>query len=105
MSQELEAGSFELHIHDAHYPHALMDLERPPEVLYGIGDYSVLEKPQLAIIGARRASPYGLALARIAGRIAAECGLVLLRSKNPKRLRNFSFSLANSATALCISAA
>ena len=78
MSQELEPGSFELHIHDAHYPHALMDLERPPEVLYGIGDYSVLEKPQLAIIGARRASPYGLALARIAGRIAAECRLVVV---------------------------
>ncbi|MCX8007741.1 MAG: DNA-processing protein DprA [Coriobacteriia bacterium] len=43
---------------DALYPAQLLRLERPPEVLYCIGDPSLLV-PGLAVVGSRRQTPYG----------------------------------------------
>lgn len=63
---------------DAGYPAALRDLEHPPEVLYGMGDPSMLETMGLGIIGARRPTPYGLVIAAKAGRIAAESGITVV---------------------------
>lgn len=60
------------------YPSRLQELESPPEALYVRGDVSTLGKGGLSIIGARRATPYGLTVAEMAGRIAAECGLVVI---------------------------
>jgi DNA processing protein len=57
------AGGWELRRGDAGYPSCLEDSLRPPAVLYGYGDLSGLV-PGLAVIGARRATPYGLAAAR-----------------------------------------
>lgn len=44
--------------------------------LYVLGNPDVLLDECLSVIGARKATPYGLAAAGMAGRIAAECGLV-----------------------------
>ncbi len=63
---------------DEAYPKVLFELEEPPERLYVIGDPESLTLPSLAVIGARRATPYGLAVAEMAGRIAAECGIALV---------------------------
>ncbi|MBE0416740.1 MAG: DNA-protecting protein DprA [Coriobacteriia bacterium] len=48
---------------DDGYPFELEDLPDPPEVLYGFGDPGLLGGG-LAVIGSRRATPYGLACAR-----------------------------------------
>lgn len=57
------------------YPRALEDLPRPPERLYGMGSPEALDAPSLSIVGARRATPYGLSIAEMAARVAVECGL------------------------------
>ena len=63
---------------DGAWPQALDDLEDPPEWVFGIGSRDVLHESCISIIGARRASPYGLSVARLAGRVAAECGIVVV---------------------------
>lgn len=60
------------------YPSALLDLASPPEVLYGRGDPASLEGPCLSIVGARRATPYGIAIAEMAARVAAEHGVTVV---------------------------
>ena len=63
------------------YPSALEDLdakEGPPEVVRVSGDSSVLQERLISIIGARQATPYGIAVSEMCGRIAAECGLVVV---------------------------
>jgi DNA processing protein len=56
----------------------LLDLQDPPKKLYGRGSIEVLRRPSISVIGARRATPYGLAVAEMAGRIAAESDIVLV---------------------------
>ena len=51
---------------DPGWPAALEDLASPPERLYGLGDPGSLLGPCLSIVGARRATPYGLAVAEMA---------------------------------------
>jgi DNA processing protein len=48
---------------EAAYPFELEDLPDPPGVLYGFGDPALLGGG-LAVIGSRKATPYGLACAR-----------------------------------------
>lgn len=60
------------------YPSRLQEMEHPPEVLYGRGDPELLQTMCLAVVGARRATPYGLAVAEMAGRIAAESGITVV---------------------------
>ncbi|WP_116368469.1 DNA-processing protein DprA [Parahaliea mediterranea] len=62
---------------DADYPSQLKAIYDPPPLLYYRGDASLLQRPQLAIVGARRASGDAL---RAAGEFAAElarAGLVV----------------------------
>ena len=70
--------SFEIERGDPLYPQGLEELSSPPERLFGIGNPKALSCACISAIGARRASPYGLAVASVAGRVAAECGLVLV---------------------------
>lgn len=73
----MSAGVFQLRRDRAGYPPALSTLTRPPRVLYGVGEESVLV-PGLAVVGSRKASPYGLACAtRFAG-WAAERGVTIV---------------------------
>ena len=56
---------------DEGYPAALLDLSAPPRVLWAIGDGAVLRPPVIAIVGTRKATPYGLRVTReIAGALA-----------------------------------
>jgi DNA processing protein len=51
---------------DQEYPQALIDLKRPPESLFTIGDESILALAPnrlVAIVGTRDASPYGVRVA------------------------------------------
>jgi DNA processing protein len=69
---------FEISRDDGAYPPALQSTADPPEVLYGIGDPSILVTPGLAVIGARRATPYGLKCASIFGGWAAGVGVPVI---------------------------
>ena len=60
--------------HDGRYPAALGDLPDPPAVVHVAGDLELFialtapERPAVAVVGARKASPYGLEAARSLGR-------------------------------------
>lgn len=58
---------------------ALADLGTDmPDRLYVIGDVSALAELSVAVIGARRATPYGLACARLAARTCAQMGMAVV---------------------------
>lgn len=63
---------------DERYPDCIRELHDAPSCLYVRGDPGILGQPALSIIGARTATPYGLTLAEMAGRIAAESGLAVV---------------------------
>ena len=63
-------GTFELHPGDALYPETVLELSDVPQTLYVRGNPEVLSTPALSIIGARKASPYGLAVAELAAKVA-----------------------------------
>jgi len=77
MGAKLNGTRFELSRDDPVFPEALRTIPYPPKRLYGIGDVGSLA-PGLAVIGARRATPYGLGCARRFSRIAAEKGVVIV---------------------------
>ena len=68
---------WELRLGEADYPTQLALSPRPPEVLYGIGDPTALV-PGLGVVGARRATPYGLTAARRFAGWAAEHGVSIV---------------------------
>ena len=59
------------------YPEALIHIPNPPACLYTIGNPSAMQEG-IAVIGARRATPYGLACARHFAGIAAEQGICII---------------------------
>lgn len=77
MAKILKGNRFILEKGDDGYPEAFMRLREPPECLYGIGDASSLQEG-LAIVGARRATPYGISCAEHFGGLAAEQGIVII---------------------------
>lgn len=58
-----------IHLSDDRYPPLLREIHDPPDKLYVLGDPDLLQRPQLAMVGARRASAVAL---RLAERFAAE---------------------------------
>jgi DNA processing protein len=69
-----DSAAWEIDRDDDEYPAGLRDLPDPPRRLWGFGDPSLLQ-PGIAIIGSRRASPYGTACAAAFARVAAESGV------------------------------
>lgn len=59
------------------FPESLRAVRNPPEKLYVVGNLEALV-PGLAVIGARKATPYGRSCARRFARIAAEKGIVIV---------------------------
>ncbi|MEO6877435.1 MAG: DNA-processing protein DprA, partial [Gemmatimonadaceae bacterium] len=56
---------------DDRYPAALRELHDPPPVLWTIGSWDTLRAPVVAIVGTRRATPYGQRITReLAGALA-----------------------------------
>lgn len=62
---------------DEDFPPLLETIAQPPAALFVVGDASLLLHPQVAIVGARRASPAGLAHARAFARQLGQAGLVV----------------------------
>ena len=73
----LKGPRFEIGQEDACYPDALRAIDQPPKRLYVMGDPGAM-RPGLAVVGARRATPYGKSCARQFARIAAEKGVCII---------------------------
>lgn len=76
-SASLEGPRFELALGDPEYPSCLASIPNPPKRIYGIGDVGALG-PGIGIIGARKASPYGISCAEHFARHAARRGLTIV---------------------------
>lgn len=74
-SNLLAGPRHELHPGDELYPQALLDIPQPPQTLYVVGAPEALSRENVSIIGARKATPYGFACARMAATAAAQVGL------------------------------
>lgn len=70
-----EVGAQIVTLSDDGYPPLLREIHDPPEKLYVRGDPSLLSRPQLAMVGARRASAVALRIAESFARAAALSGL------------------------------
>lgn len=60
------------------YPPLLKEIYDPPKVLYFKGESALFQLPMVAVVGARKASPYGLAVAEKFGRELAEAGICVV---------------------------
>lgn len=63
---------------DPRYPPLLRTIFDPPLLLFARGDLSLLEEPAIAVVGTRRPSPYGQAVADRFARDLAAAGLVIV---------------------------
>ena len=63
---------------DSDYPRALLDLGHAPPVMFHLGRRDLLNRPALAIVGSRNATPQGRATARDFARALAEAGLTIV---------------------------
>lgn len=75
--RRIQGPRLQMSIDDGLYPDALRKLGNPPRMLYVLGDPSALQEG-LAVVGARRATPYGLGCARRFAFMAAERGIVIV---------------------------
>lgn len=62
---------------DGRFPCALLGVPDPPEHLYVVGDPEALQEG-LAVVGARKATPYGLSCAAHFSGLAADAGIVVI---------------------------
>lgn len=63
---------------DPDYPAALMDLPDAPPVLWAQGDVALLNRPMVALVGARNASSLGLRMARRLAEALGQAGHVIV---------------------------
>lgn len=73
----MEDTRFVLTLGSPGYPDQLAETPDPPKLLYGIGDPAALV-PGLAVVGARRATPYGLRCTRLLAGWAAANGVTVI---------------------------
>lgn len=73
----MAARRWELGLGDPAYPALLRETADPPDALHGFGDPALLG-PSLAVVGARRATPYGIACARRFAGWAAAHGVTVV---------------------------
>jgi DNA processing protein len=78
IAQARVAGARMVCFGDADYPVALMDLPDAPPVLWVQGDMALLNRPAIALVGARNASSLGLRMARRLAESLAEAGFVVV---------------------------
>lgn len=76
-NKSLRGLAFEIHVSDSEYPEYLKCLEDPPETLYVVGNPNAI-KPGLAVVGARKATPYGLSCAKHFASLAARQDIVII---------------------------
>ncbi len=63
---------------DALYPESLRSLRDAPPYLFTLGDRALLERPAIAIVGTRNATPYGLRITRMLSSALARAGVVVV---------------------------
>lgn len=63
---------------DEEYPAQLLELNDPPPVLWSAGAWSTLKPPIVSIVGTRRATSYGLRVARELGSALARAGACIV---------------------------
>ncbi len=63
---------------DPDYPQALLELADPPPALFFIGRRALLNRPALAIVGSRNATPQGIETARDFARALSGAGLTIV---------------------------
>ena len=73
----LKGAKREIALGDAGYPAALAAIPRPPKRLYVVGDPSAMQEG-LAVVGARRATPYGRKAAKLFAGMAARRGIAII---------------------------
>jgi DNA processing protein len=74
----LDSGAILVTIGDPRFPQPLREIFDPPILLYARGRVELLQKLSLGVVGTRRPTPYGLAVAeRIAGDLA-HAGLAIV---------------------------
>jgi DNA processing protein len=78
MRHGAKAGARLLVHGEAEYPQALMDLPDAPPVLWALGDVGLLNRPAVAMVGARNASSLGLRMARRLGQGLAAAGFTVV---------------------------
>ncbi len=69
---------WEIALGDPDYPSWLAGVADPPKRLYGIGDHELLTETGLAVIGARKSTPYGRGAARLFAGWAAGRGQTII---------------------------
>ncbi len=67
-----------LTVEDEKYPECLREIFDPPYVLYCVGNLDLLKVPAVSIVGARRSSPYGRAVAEKLAFELASRGIVIV---------------------------
>ena len=77
LTRILEENHFVLEYGKENYPESLMRLNNPPKKIYGIGNFNLLTNG-LSIVGARKATPYGLHCAARFGELAALRGITII---------------------------
>jgi DNA processing protein len=65
---------------EARFPRLLGEIHDPPPCLWlrGLGELELLDRPAVAVVGARGCSSYGRSVARSLGRELAACGVVVV---------------------------
>ena len=73
-----QAGAEIISIHDARYPERLKEIFDPPILLYARGAVECLSGENLAVVGSRRPTPYGMAVARKLSRELTQVGMTVV---------------------------
>lgn len=63
---------------DTCYPESLKEIESPPSTLYCLGNTKLLNSPNLAIVGSRKASEYGKRQAYQFAQVLAKSGMTIV---------------------------
>jgi DNA processing protein len=82
-ADRIVAETARLHAHlvtvrSADYPFRLAELSDAPEILFAKGAMAIAEAPAVAIVGARRATGYGLRVARALATTCARAGIAVV---------------------------
>lgn len=77
LTKRLDGERFELRMSDDAFPGLLRAIPKPPACLYGVGNPAALREG-LAVVGARRATPYGRSAARRFASLAADRGIPIV---------------------------
>lgn len=74
---KLKGPAYEININDQEFPISLKSIEERPDKLYVVGNINALREG-IAIVGARKASPYGLSCTKYFANIAANMGITIV---------------------------